>query len=84
MVPEPTMDGLLDLAYTELRRYGADSPQVSRRLLAALRDLAAIALPQHRAAIERHRELLQAAVTRTVPPVPERAFALTPDRQGIS
>ncbi|ADD41723.1 DUF2254 domain-containing protein [Stackebrandtia nassauensis] len=83
MVPEPSVAGLLDTAFTEFRVYGAGSPQVTRRLLSALDDLAAIAIDAHRPAIRRHRRLLMTAVAATTSRSDEREFALTPDRQGI-
>lgn len=83
MVPEPTLAGLVDEAFTEIRLCGADTPQVTRRLLAALDDLDSIALSEHRPVLRRHRRLLVAAVADATTRDSDRQFALTPDRQGI-
>jgi len=83
VLPTPGWDELIDLGLTEIRRYGADSPQIARRLRALL-DTLQEALPAVRApAIERHRTLLEAAVAREYPDPLERAFASTPDRLGL-
>jgi uncharacterized membrane protein len=61
---EPTMswDDFLDLAFTEITCYGASSPQVVRRLLAAFDVIEQVLSPQLRQAVERKREsLLQQA-----------------------
>jgi uncharacterized membrane protein len=75
-------DGLLVLALTEIIHYGADAPQVVRRLRAALDELQAM-LPQERhAAIGRQRSLLDAAVSAALP-APFESVSSTADRQGL-
>ncbi|MFF2137408.1 DUF2254 domain-containing protein [Streptomyces sp. NPDC058193] len=74
---------LVDLAFEEIRRCAAGSPQVTRRLLAAFDDLLLLAAEERRTPLLRHRALLVEAVERTVPEAAGRAFALRPDRQGI-
>ncbi|MEV6521979.1 DUF2254 domain-containing protein [Longispora sp. NPDC051575] len=82
-VEVPDFESLTRLAFTEIRRYGADAPQISRRLLAAFDDLAVI-LPERLAPVlAEHRDLVLAAVQRAVPDEAERRIALTPDRQGL-
>ncbi|MGW2655581.1 DUF2254 domain-containing protein [Streptomyces sp. NPDC001478] len=81
--PVPTWEGFVDLGFEEIRRCAPDSPQVTRRLLAAFDDLALLAGPERQDPLLRHRALLVRAVERTVPDESERAFALLPDRQGI-
>src|ERR1700749_1485626 len=51
----PDWNELLDLALTEIRWYGAGTPQVTRRLAALLDGLESSATPDRRAAITRHR-----------------------------
>jgi len=84
VLPVPGWTELVDLGFTEVRGCGADSPQVTRRLLAGLDDLLLLAPPERREPLLRHRELLRQAVEETVPNAPDRAFSLRPDRQGIS
>jgi uncharacterized membrane protein len=76
-------DGFVDLAFDEIRSYGAGSLQVARRLLAALRELHALVPPDRRAAIERQMTLLQHAVVRAFDDPNERLFALSPDEVGV-
>jgi uncharacterized membrane protein len=58
VVPVITWVDLLDLGVEEIRHYGADSIQVSRRLRVMLRDLLAVAPQQYRAAIENELSVL--------------------------
>nr|WSW65378.1 DUF2254 domain-containing protein [Streptomyces sp. NBC_00995] len=79
----PGWADLVDLGFEEIRRCATDSPQVTRRLLAGIDDLVALAGPERRGPLLRHRALLVQAVERAVPDAAEREFALLPDRQGI-
>ncbi len=54
--PLPGWDDCLDLAFTEITAYGASSPQVARRLLAAYAALEAAAAPALRAGVAVRRE----------------------------
>jgi uncharacterized membrane protein len=75
-------EALLVLATTEILRYGADAPQVVRRLRAMLDELERT-LPQDRhGAIARQRALLEDAVTAGMAG-PFQAVAAIPDRQGF-
>ncbi|MFI7368153.1 DUF2254 domain-containing protein [Streptomyces sp. NPDC050149] len=79
----PGWADLVDLGFEEIRRCATDSPQVTRRLLAGIDDLVALAGPERQGPLLRHRALLVQAVERSVPEAAEREFALLPDRQGI-
>jgi uncharacterized membrane protein len=72
----PTLDwaGYVDLAFDEIRRAGRLSPQVPRRLAAALDDLIDIAPADRRPPLERQRRLLDRDAGGDAP---------VPDRQGI-
>jgi uncharacterized membrane protein len=81
VVPD-TFATLLTLGYGEIIRYGADSPQVIRRVRAALDSLAGRVAPASRPEIETIRQLLDAAVDEALP----RSFvalAADPDPRGI-
>lgn len=71
------------LVFDELRLAGASSPQIPRRLLAALYDLKTVAPPHRQPALDRQIDLLTAAVTQRLDDGPDRDAALTPDQQGI-
>ncbi|MER8043472.1 DUF2254 domain-containing protein [Streptomyces sp. NPDC094032] len=79
----PEWTDLVDLGFAEIRGCSADSPQVSRRMLAGIDDLLARVPPERAEPLLRHRTLLVQLVERTVPEAADRAFALEPDRQGI-
>ncbi|MFI1796244.1 DUF2254 domain-containing protein [Streptomyces sp. NPDC020379] len=79
----PGWTDLVDLGFAEIRGCATGAPQVTRRLMAALDDLSALAPEERRVPLLRHRVLLRQAVERVVPEAADRAFALLPDRQGI-
>ncbi len=75
-------DGLLVLSLTEVIRYGADAPQVARRLRAVLDELEATLPAERQAAIAAQRSLLEAAVSAALP-APFMPVASIPDREGL-
>jgi uncharacterized membrane protein len=83
IVPVMDWDAYLHLAFDEIRIAGAGSPQVSRRLTAALQDLETVVSGDRLAAVRHHRELLSDATSAAVTDADELDFALRPDRQGI-
>jgi uncharacterized membrane protein len=76
-------EGYVRLAFDELRLAGAGSPQVARRLRAALDDLGTVAPPERRPPLDRQLELLDAAVRRAYDDEADVEAALVPDMQGI-
>ncbi|GGX63983.1 hypothetical protein GCM10010324_05990 [Streptomyces hiroshimensis] len=79
----PGWADLVDLGFAEIRGCATGSPQVTRRLMAALGDLWWLVPEDRRPPLERHRALLEHAVARAAPDAADREFALLPDRQGI-
>jgi uncharacterized membrane protein len=75
-------DELLILSMTEPIRYGADAPQVVRRLRALLAELECTLPVERHAALIRQRELLDAAVESALPHA-FAAVASVPDRTGF-
>ena len=75
-------EGLLVLSLTEVIRYGADAPQVVRRLRGLLDELESTVPAERQAAITRQRSLLEAAVS-TALPAPFAPVASTADREGL-
>ena len=71
------------LAFDEIRMAGGASPQVSRRLFAALEDLLAVAPEERRPALEEQRALLTLAVSKLDRDRRDRATAMKPDGQGL-
>ncbi|HEY0388133.1 MAG TPA: DUF2254 domain-containing protein [Gaiellales bacterium] len=80
--PAMSWDDYVHLSFDEIRRAGAESPQVARRLHAAIDDLLSAAPPDRRLVLEEQRRLLDAAVTERVPEA-ERDMYLVGDRLGI-
>jgi uncharacterized membrane protein len=71
------------LASEEIRLAGAGSPQVTRRLKAALTDLRSIAPPERVGVIDRQLELLAAAVESAMDDERDVEMGLAADRKGI-
>jgi uncharacterized membrane protein len=76
-------DGYVRLAFDELRLACAGTPQVTRRLCAALEDLKAVAPPDRQAPLDRQLRLLTNAVRRAYDDEEDVVAALTPDTEGI-
>lgn len=78
-----TWDGYVHLAFEEIRLAGFQSPQVTRRLEAALRDLLSVVPDGRRPVLELELELLEAAVHDDIADRAVAEFALEPDPEGI-
>jgi uncharacterized membrane protein len=82
---EPVMnwDAYVHLAFDELRIAGAQSPQVTRRLAAALTDLATVTPPDRREAVDHQLTLLGEVIDLADAPAEDSRMAAMPDGQGI-
>jgi len=78
-----TWEAYVHLAFDEIRLAGAGSPQVSRRLKAALTDLRSIAPPERVGILDHQLELLVAATERSMEDERDAEMALRDDREGI-
>ena len=83
LVKTMTWENYVHLAFDEIRMVGAGSPQVSRRLVAALADLSRIALPDRTQVLDEQLELLRAATTEAMDQPRDARRALDPDREGL-
>jgi uncharacterized membrane protein len=81
--PNSNWEALLDLALSEIRIFGAGSPQVTRRMSALLDDLDRHAPDSRTASIQLQRDRLRLAVESEVPSAAEQAYGLTADRIGL-
>ena len=81
----PTLDwnAYVHLAFDEIRLAGAASPQIARRLRAALDDLLDIAPVARHPPLLRQLALLEDALHHSSRPPPDIHFAMRPDSQGI-
>jgi len=80
--PTPSWEDLVELAFDEIRAFGAGQYQVDRRLRALLDDLIATLPDRRRPPLLEQRALLDDAVSSTISQG-QRAAALVADRQGI-
>lgn len=83
VVRTTTWEAYVRLAFDEIRLASIESPQVTRRLVAALEDLTTVAPPERREPLDRQLRLLTAAVERHYDDGEDALAALTADPQGI-
>ncbi len=82
--PSPGWSDLLDLAFDEIRAYGAGSVQICRRLRAALEDLRATTPELRHALLDEHLRRLQSSILIAFPEgSPDLELALGTDRVGL-
>ena len=82
-VPAMSWDDFVVLAFEEIRIAGAGSPQVARRLAAALTDLLEVAPPDRREVLTRQLELLRRSAASVGGDGADVAFDVRPDALGI-
>ena len=83
VVRSMSWEAYVHLAFDEIRMAGAGSPQISRRLTAALEDLRSIAPSDRVEVVDEQLELLATATTRAMEDERDVELALHPDREGI-
>ena len=83
VVPTMDWDAYVHLAFDEIRMAGAGSPQVSRRLRAALDDLVSIAPPERIPVLRDQLERLDSLIDLTVSDGRDASEAGHGDRQGL-
>jgi uncharacterized membrane protein len=83
VVPTLDWEGYVSLAFEEIRRAGASSPQVARRLTSALQDLLSVAPGDRRPPLQAQLDLLRSAAERALDDQEEAAVNTTPDGQGV-
>jgi uncharacterized membrane protein len=83
VVPFPSWEDFLRLAFDEIRFYGATSIQVMRRMKALVSEMISI-LPEERHPALRHwQEHLQSTIDRSFGDAEDKLAASTEDRQGL-
>jgi uncharacterized membrane protein len=78
-----TWDDYVHLAFDEIRMAGAGSPQVARRLRAALQDLLAIAPQERKRSLQEQLDLLERGARAAVSEAGDRMHASRGDTSGI-
>ena len=79
----PPVAAYVELGLMEIRRYGADSPQVVRRLHAVYDRLSEVAGAGERDRVDLERRLLAEAVAAAFPDPEERRIVEQADRLGL-
>jgi uncharacterized membrane protein len=82
-IPAMDWDDYVHLAFDEIRLAGASSPQVSRRLVAALEDLLRVAPEERHPPLREQLQLLEDALRSSAMSKRDIGAALSPDGQGI-
>jgi uncharacterized membrane protein len=83
VVPFPTWDDLVRLAFDEICYYGATSAQVMRRMNALVADLTRAVPEERRATLKHWNGRLKTTIARSFADGEERLDASTEDRQGF-
>ena len=83
LVKTMSWEDYVHLAFVEIRMAGAGSPQVSRRLVAALTDLRRVALPERIDVLDEQLWLLRAATIEAMDDERDVRLALDPDDEGF-
>ena len=81
--PTPAWSDLLDLSLTEIRRYGADTPQIPRRMRALLERLLTVAPEDRHELIRLQLSRLDDAIDAAYPGAAERELARQADPLGL-
>jgi len=83
VVPHPTWDDFLALAFDEIRYCGAGSVQVMRRMKALAADLVAALPPERHGALRAQQRRLDATIAKSFPAAEDQLEASVEDRQGL-
>jgi uncharacterized membrane protein len=78
-----TWEDYVHLAFDEIRIAGAGSPQIARRLRAALEDLLSVAPEERKACLQEQLDLLEAGVEEAITDARDRRHLAQGDRSGI-
>ncbi len=76
-------DDYVHLAFDEIRMAGAGSPQIARRMRAALEDLLTVAPPERRAPLQQQLELLRSGSQAAISEASDRKRSLRGDARGM-
>jgi uncharacterized membrane protein len=76
-------DDYVQLAFDEIRMAGAGSPQIARRMRAALEDLLSIAPPDRKGSLQKQLDLLQSGSRSAIPEASDRQRSSRGDSRGL-
>lgn len=78
-----TWEDYVHLAFDEIRIAGSGSPQIARRLRAAIKDLLAVAPPQRKRPLQQQLDLLRSGVGGSMSEAVDRNNSLQADPSGL-
>ena len=83
MTPSMAWEDYVHLAFDEIRMAGAGSPQITRRLRAALEDLLTIAPLERRSSVREQLGLLDSGIERSIAEAGDRTSSSRGDPSGL-
>jgi uncharacterized membrane protein len=83
ILPTPNWDDFVDLAFSEIRLYGASNFQVTRRLYSIIEDLMNVLPETRQATLQRQLHVLNDTLEQRHLLPEDLALARSPDRQGL-
>jgi len=83
VIPNPSWDDFLTLAFDEIRYCGASSVQVMRRMKALAADLIATLPPERLPSLLRHQKRLDKTIATSFEDAEDKMAASVEDRQGL-
>ena len=83
VTPSMTWEDYVHLAFDEIRMAGAGSPQIARRLRAALEDLLAVAPFERKCALREQLDLLQSGIGGSMSEARDRSNSSRGDSSGL-
>jgi uncharacterized membrane protein len=83
ITPSMTWEDYVHLAFDEIRMAGAGSPQIARRLRAALEDLLAVAPFERKCALREQLDLLQSEIGGSMSEASDRSNSSRGDSSGL-
>ena len=83
ITPSMTWEDYVHLAFDEIRLAGAGSPQVARRLSAALQDLLTITPPERQDVLKEQLDLLESGIESTISEESDRTYFKRGDPRGL-
>lgn len=83
LIPFPSWEDFLRLAFDEIRFYGSNSVQVMRRMKALVSELISVLPEERHTALKNWQERLQSTIDRSFSDAQDKLDASAEDRQGL-
>lgn len=83
IIPFPSWEDFLRIAFDEIRFYGSNSVQVMRRMKAAVSEMTAVLPEERHAALKHWQDRLETTIDQSFSDAQDRLVASTEDHQGL-